>query len=218
VCRIDRWLRRIFYSGPCYPFSVTEDERNYLLQTRAKLARWITLANAGTLGPSLKDTPVDVALDIADMANKLYDWYVPPFTIDRVRLEENELNSIINDLNAKGGLQQWLRLDDKYFSVDRSTFEKIIQWDWTDTRKYLSDTFDCDKFAMYFKSRMAIDFGINAVGVIFDYSAGHAYNIVIIKDQQGVEWLLYEPQNDNIFKYEDRDTKMYKMQNYYLVL
>jgi len=214
MCRIGDRIFRLFNPSTCF----TEDQKNYLLQTRDKLAKWLSLAQAGTLGESLKDDPAIVALDIADMANKLYDWYVPPFPINKTLLTEDELNSIVNDLSTKGGLQNWLRLDDKYYTTDMDTMKQIIKWDWTDTRKYLEDTFDCDKFATYFKSRMAIDYGINAIGIILDYSSAHAYNIIITKDSQGIRWNLYEPQTDNIFTYDSRDKVFYKMENYYLIL
>jgi len=155
---------------------------------------------------------------LAELVNKLYEYYVPPFTINAVQLTEDEVQSVINDLRNKGGFQGWLRLDGTYYTTDLDTFKKIIEWDWTDTRKYLDDVFDCDKFAMYFKSRMAIDFHINAIGVVLDYSAGHAYNLVILKDAQGVKWLLYEPQLDLIFTYDQRDVRFYKMAYYYLLL
>jgi hypothetical protein len=155
---------------------------------------------------------------IADLVNRLYEYYVPPFTINAVQLTEDEVQNVINDLRSKTGLQGWLRLDGIYYTTDLDTFKKIIEWDWTDTRKYILDVFDCDRFAMYFKSRMAIDFHINAIGVVLDYSSEHAYNLVILKDAQGVKWLLYEPQNDNLFTYDQRDVRFYKMAYYYLLL
>jgi len=65
---------------------------------------------------------------------------------------------------------------------------------------------------------MAVDFGINSIGVILDYSAGHAYNLVILKDSQGVRYYLFEPQNDSIFTYEGRDRNFYTMEEYYLLM
>jgi hypothetical protein len=155
---------------------------------------------------------------IADLINKLYEYYVPPFKAELVELSEDEIQNVINDLKAKGGLQKWLRLDGTYYTTDLETFKKIIDWDWTDTRQYISDVFDCDKFAIYFKSRIAIDYHINAIGVVLDYDSEHAYNILIIKDKDQVYWRIYEPQTDQIFTYEYRDTRFYSMRNYYLLL
>lgn len=198
--------------------SFTDDEVKAIETTRQNLRHWLELARAGIIGaPAQPGLKADI-MDVVNVANQLYEWYVPPFQVNRVQLTEPELRGVVFDIANKGGLQDWLRLDGNYYTVDMDTFKKIVEWDWTDTRKYIDDTFDCDKFAMYFKSRMAIDFGINAIGVILDYSVGHAYNLVILKDAQGVKWYLYEPQNDNMFTYEQRDQNLYAMKQFYLVL
>jgi len=156
---------------------------------------------------------------LSQLVNRLYSWYVPPFKISLIQLSEDEIQSIVRDINSKSQPAGWLRLDGTYYTVDLQTFKKIIAWDWTDTRKYVWDRFDCDKFAIYFKSRMAIDYGVNAVGVVLDYSAGHAYNLVIVKNQK-VDWFLYEPQTDALFKFENRDKNFYTMspRQWYLLL
>jgi hypothetical protein len=198
--------------------SFTDDEVKTIEATRQKLRNWLELAKAGIIGvPAEQGLKADI-MDIVNVSNQLYEWYVPSFQVSRIQLTELELRRVVSDIANKGGLQDWLRLDGNYYTVDEDTFKKIVEWDWTDTRKYITDTFDCDKFAMYFKARMAIDFGVNAVGVILDYSSGHAYNLVIFKNQQGVEWYLYEPQNDNMFTYEQRDQSLYAMRQFYLIL
>jgi len=156
---------------------------------------------------------------VKQYVTELYNYYIPPFKINPVRLTETELLSVINDIQRKTETSNnWFRLDGDYYTVDSNTFKKIIQWDWTDTRKYLVDLFDCDKFAIYFKSRISIDFHINAIAVILDYSSGHAYNIVILKDGNQVKWYLYEPQTDQLFTFEQRDTRFYAMQDFYILL
>jgi hypothetical protein len=157
---------------------------------------------------------------VQQLVNELYNYYVPPFKINRVQLSEIDLQSVINDIYSKSRPAGWLRLDGTYYTTDQQTFTNIVKWDWTDTRKYITDTFDCDKFAMYFKSRISIDFGINAIGIVIDYSAGHAYNLVILKGSQGINWYLYEPQNDSIFTFESRLPSLYRMDPglWYLIL
>jgi len=196
----------------------TEDEVKKIFDTRQRLRQWYNLAVQGIIGAPADEDLKNAIMEILDLSNKLYEWYVPPFPVNKVALTDQELDAVINDLKSKGGMVAWLPLDGTYYTVDLDTFKKIIEWDWTDTRKYLEDTFDCDKFAMYFKSRMAIDFGINAIGVVLDYSSEHAYNLIIVKDQQGVKWYLYEPQNDNIFTYDQRDQNFYAMKQYVLLL
>jgi hypothetical protein len=193
----------------------SNDEVEKIKEVYSRLKYWINLVKEGAVGQS--DNLKDIIMDLVNTAEELYNYYVPPFTAVRTQLTEDELQSVIKDIQSKGGMAGWLRLDGEYYTTDMDSLKRIIDWDWTDTRKYITDTFDCDKFAFYFKSRMAIDFGINAVGVILDYSAGHAYNLLIVKDPS-VKWYLYEPQNDNIFTYDSRDKNMYRMEYYFLVM
>ena len=202
-------------SGNAVSFS--DDEASKIVEVEGKLKRWIQLAGAGVVGAPSEGLK-EAIMAVVEYSNMLYGWYVPPFNVSKITLSENDLLSVISDLKSKGGFEGWLRLDLTYYTTDIDTFKKIVGWDWSDTRKYISETFDCDKFAMYFKSRVAIDFGINAVGVVLDYSAEHAYNLVILKEGDGIRWYLYEPQNDKLFTYDQRDKNMYAMQSYYLIL
>jgi hypothetical protein len=225
MCTFFRWLCAQYcpsdkdsQQGGQNTVSFTNDEVNFIETTRQNLRHWLDLAGAGVIGaPEQQNLKSDI-MDTMNVADKLYQWYVPPFQVNPTPLTEGEIQSVIKDVQSKGGMQTWLRLDGTYYAADLDTIKKIIEWDWTDTRKYITDTFDCDKFATYFKSRMAIDFRINAIGIILDYSAGHAYNLIIVKDAQGVRWYLYEPQNDKMFTYDQRDKQFYTMQSYVLLL
>jgi hypothetical protein len=193
----------------------SNDEVEKIKEVYSRLKYWLGLVKEGTVEQS--DNLKDMIIDLVNTAEELYNYYVPPFTAVRTQLTEDELLSVVKDIQSKGRMAGWLRLDVEYYTTDMDSLRRIIDWDWTDTRKYITDTFDCDKFAFYFKSRMAIDFGINAVGVILDYSAEHAYNLLIVKDSS-VKWYLYEPQNDNTFTYDTRDKNMYRMEYYFLVM
>jgi len=193
----------------------SSDEVEKIKEVYSRLKYWVNLVEEGTVGQS--DNLKDIIIDLVNTAEELYNYYVPPFTAVRTQLTEDELQSVINDIQLKGGMSEWLRLDGNYYTADMDSLKRIIDWDWTDTRKYITDTFDCDKFAFYFKARIAIDFGINAIGIILDYSAGHAYILLIVKDSS-INWYLYEPQNDSIFTYDSRDKNMYRMEHYILVM
>jgi len=133
---------------------------------------------------------------IAQYVKQLYDWYVPPFKPKTVNIGWQGMYKVLSKL-PNFSPAKVLRTDGNYYATDYETFKKIIAWDWTNTRQYIVDTFDCDKFALYFKVRMAINFGINAVPAVFDYDGGHAYNVVVFTDKD--EPYLYEPQNDRLF-------------------
>jgi hypothetical protein len=68
---------------------------------------------------------------------------------------------------------------------------------------------------MYFKSRLALDFGVNAVAVILDYSSGHSYNVIFPVDDTPK---IFEPQTDEIVEIKNRDKRFYAMVNYVVLL
>jgi len=147
---------------------------------------------------------------INELVTRLYNYYIPPFKIALATLTEDELQNTLNNLFNKTKPYSWFRLDGKYYTTTLDLFKKVVEWDWTDSRKYISESFDCDKFSIYFKSRMAIDYGINTIGVILDYSGGHAYNLVIVKNPNP-QLYLFEPQTDEIFTYDNRNIRVYPM-------
>ena len=103
---------------------------------------------------------------------------------------------VYNSLLDKGIINTGMvrkNLDTKYWACGRLDFEAIINWDWTDKKKYVADKYDCDNFAFSFKARMDRKFHLNNVGLVIDYSGGHAYNCVIFSDGTAE---LFEPQGD----------------------
>jgi len=109
----------------------------------------------------------------------------------------------------------WFQLDKKYYMTDQSNFLNIVAWDWTDSYDYVRERFDCDKFAIMFKSRVNERFLLNQVGVVLDYGSGHAYNLIIYPDGN---IMLLEPQSDTIFCWTKRIEMFYKLTNAYVLL
>ena len=91
-----------------------------------------------------------------------------------------------------GAKMTWL--DNKYVAVSEKEFQKIIDWDWTDNKKYVDEKYDCDNFAFSFKARVDRKFHINTVGLVIDYDGGHAYNIIIFSNGTSK---IFEPQSDS---------------------
>ena len=115
---------------------------------------------------------------------------------------------VIPYLNRKGismGMDI-LSLDNKYLVTNQADMKKIIEWDWTDNRKYVAEKYDCDNFAFSFKAMVDRKFNVNNVGLVIDYSAGHAYNIIVFNDGTVK---LFEPQSD---KWPRIGTSMYKFE------
>ena len=91
-----------------------------------------------------------------------------------------------------GAKMTWV--DNKYVAVSEKEFQKIIDWDWTDNKKYVAEKYDCDNFAFSFKARVDRKFHINTVGLVIDYDGGHAYNIIIFSNGTSK---IFEPQSDS---------------------
>ena len=91
-----------------------------------------------------------------------------------------------------GAKMTWL--DNKSVAVSEKEFQKIIDWDWTDNKKYVAEKYDCDNFAFSFKARVDRKFHINTVGLVIDYDGGHAYNIIIFSNGTSK---IFEPQSDS---------------------
>tara|TARA_R110002012_G_scaffold54593_2_gene139766 strand:+ start:4967 stop:5473 length:507 start_codon:yes stop_codon:yes gene_type:complete len=110
-----------------------------------------------------------------------------------------------------------LPLDRKYRVCSKQDFMHWIEWDWVDKKKYVSEHYDCENFAFSFKARTDRKFGINTVGLVIDYSGGHAYNLVLFSDSPP---LLYEPQTDEwVYIGEGMSAnESYKMQQGYIII
>jgi len=93
-----------------------------------------------------------------------------------------------------------LPLDGKYRLTDKNTFLDIIAWDWVDSWEWVKDVFDCENHAIAFKAHVDRYFGLNQVGIVIDYQAGHAYNLVIFPDGKV---MLFEPQSDQLFVWQE---------------
>ena len=150
--------------------------------------------------------------NIKNLVTKLYNHYIPSFQVAKVGVSWDWIKSKIDALPER---KYWIPLDGYFYTTTLEDIKKIIQWDWTNTKRYISEVFDCDDFAGYFKFRVSLNFGINAVAYILDYSSGHSYNIIFPIDS---EPLILEPQTDQIFRISERNTKYYGLTSYFIII
>ena len=131
---------------------------------------------------------------IADRIKGLSTKLIPPVLAEGyTELSNGDINMSLHKARIiNSGMSRKL-LDSKYWACSRLDFEAIIQWDWTDKKKYVAEKYDCDNFAFSFKARMDRKFHLNNVGLVIDYSGGHAYNCVVFADGTAE---LFEPQSD----------------------
>ena len=131
--------------------------------------------------------------------------YTPMMTT----LEKHDTSWIYKQLSSAGFLtsgMKRLHLDSKYWACSKKEFEGWIKWDWTNKKKFIAEEYDCDNFAFSFKAMVDRKFNVNNVGLVIDYSAGHAYNIIVFNDGTVK---LFEPQSD---KWPRIGTSMYKFE------
>ena len=140
------------------------------------------------------------------------DYIDPPIMTTREVKEEHWITSQLMRAGFTGDKIQRLHLDSKYWVCSKKEFEDWISWDWTNKKQYVSEEYDCDNFAFSFKARCDRKIGINAVGLVIDYSGGHAYNLVIFSDAAPE---LFEPQGD---RWVEGGKGMYKMVDGYIIL
>lgn len=65
----------------------------------------------------------------------------------------------------------------------------------TEWLPYRPERFDCENFAGAFRVLAAFIAGTNTIGIVYDWSGDHAYNVIINADGEAV---FYEPQDDEI--------------------
>ena len=97
--------------------------------------------------------------------------------------------------------------DSEYYTISHAGWMTIINEDAVDMRRYFTEIFDCDDFARYFKCMCIANYRLNAVGFVRDYSARHAYNVIIDKDLNA--W-IYEPQTDDIWRADEYADELHR--------
>lgn len=116
------------------------------------------------------------------------------FAIKKVKLNKKEIDEALKKyFPAYGDGMKRLVLDNTYWTCSQAKFERILAWDWTNTKQYTKDQFDCDDYAFLMKANATYFYGINSVGLVIDNSGKHAYNIIVFSDKTAK---IFEPQSD----------------------
>jgi len=77
--------------------------------------------------------------------------------------------------------------DGSYYATDGDGVESLARiGDALDWLPYRPDRFDCEEYAELVVALAAFGAGVNAVGVVYDWSGGHAYNVVVTSDSEAV--------------------------------
>jgi len=112
-------------------------------------------------------------------------------------------NSILYRTNVTPALY-----DEKYTTTDIETWKTIIKNDWTNKKKWITDTFDCDNFAGSFTAYCADIYGLNTAGRFTvellnpetDEHIGYHRAVIIVDNK--LNCYLLESQSDEIVEIE----------------
>lgn len=114
------------------------------------------------------------------------------------------------DVFFKGGIVSpgALRcLDGKYTTVNDKDFDEILDLFWAKNKRWIAEEFDCDKFAIEFKS-FCVKFGVTSCGLVLGKmgSGDHAFNCFV---NSNLDVFIIEPQTCLKVKYEkDKEIKI----------
>lgn len=103
-------------------------------------------------------------------------------------------------VHAASGLSnlQFVPLDTAYVALPADTWELFLEYSGVDRIKYKSDTMDCDDFAQILCGECKRKLRVNGIGLVVDFSGGHAYNALLAYEGSELSLLTIEPQNDKI--------------------
>ena len=94
-------------------------------------------------------------------------------------------------------VQPFRLTDGTYKVVSRSMLTRILEETQIDAIAWQAESRDCEDIARDFVSR-CVQLGINSVGRVCSWSGTHAFNIAIVQEGDGVEFVFIEPQTDEI--------------------
>jgi len=125
--------------------------------------------------------------------------------VSRTKVESEFVAEAVNDYldeHAENGSR--LPLDGKYYTTSEDEMKQIVNADQTDKKLYRKAEYDCENFALSFMANVQGMYGVTTIGLVIDWSGGHAYNMLVYEDGSIA---LYEPQNDKFVEPGDTDVR-----------
>ena len=100
---------------------------------------------------------------------------------------------------SKLGKMALISTNKEYRALPKKVWEAILDLHQT-LHKYTPEFFDCDAFSAVFVGFTVWNFEVNGVIRVFDNSAGHSYNAILIVSDDGktCSWEIVEPQIDKL--------------------
>jgi hypothetical protein len=87
------------------------------------------------------------------------------------------------------------------YTITEGELKSVLSRDWTNLCKYVTDLFDCDKFADLLVAHLEKYYKVTAVREVWGNTTQgyHAFCLAVLKQGDGFIARLVEPQTDDIF-------------------
>lgn len=136
----------------------------------------------------------DIAMRIETFIhNEIVSLWLPNTT--QTQVDSDFLKNAVESLSDEHDLDtdvEWLFVDEHYFAPEGPVkrFTEILS-----ILPYRPERYDCEDYSGLYKTIYAFALGINSVGLVVDWTGGHAYNVLITSDGKA---RLIEPQNNEV--------------------
>lgn len=115
----------------------------------------------------------------------------------RVEVSRDQLRSVIASSGLGRLYPEWLT-PATYYALPEALWRELLAWSDVDAAEYVLGERDCKTFSMALAGQMKLRFRVTCIWV-FDCSAGHAYNaILVVGEDGGIKLVAVEPQTDQL--------------------
>lgn len=125
----------------------------------------------------------------------------------KIKISADKLKKSITLYLPSVKINSW---DNYYYILKKDDFLCIHKKIYLDKLDYIKEAFDCDDFAMLMTILFSSILNVNSVAFalgymeIFNYKIYHAFNVVILKNENEIRPYIIEPQTGEIKKAKEK--------------
>ena len=93
---------------------------------------------------------------------------------------------------------QLIKMDEKFQALTMDAWNEILSESDTKTIQYQENFQDCDNFAVIFAAYVMRSLSTNSTAMVFDSGGKHAFNAILVTDNDKIEFKVVEPQQDTL--------------------
>jgi hypothetical protein len=145
---------------------------------------------------------------IIDNADSFRNYPIPaPPVIDFEIIKSGKwVTSQMAYVIARG--MRFYQLDVQYRLTNQANWLNAIMWEWSDSKEYIREWWDCDDFAISFWLHCRLYLKLNSCAFTIDYSSEHGYIMLLYADAKKS---ILEPQTDTVAPLSERNMDLYRL-------